>query len=155
MQTKGTVIALEGAYAKVEVRRRVMCDGCPKDPNNPDGCGHVCAMGALLGDRKNMTVSVKNSKHAAVGDTVTLESADRTVLLSAFLFFILPLILAGAFYAAAGAIFTTDAARWAGAGIGFVLAYVVGGIAERRAKKNDAVIVMKAVENAAAETVNK
>ena len=89
METKGTVTSTAGAYALVEVRRRVMCDGCPNDPSAPGACGHKCAMGSLLGDRKNMTVRVKNTQNASEGDTVVLESAERTVLLSAFLFLLL------------------------------------------------------------------
>ena len=145
MQTKGTVKTVSGDHADVEVRRRVMCDGCPKDPSNPNACGHACAMGALLGDRKNMTVRVKNVKNAVPGDTVILESSDRTVLLSAFLFFIFPLILAAAGYAFGGAVASTEAARWIGAGAGFVLAFVCGGVVGRKAAKSDAVIVMKDV----------
>ena len=145
MQTKGTVTRLNGDYAEVEVRRRVMCDGCPRDRRDPDSCGHACAMGSLLGDRKNMTVRVKNLKNAVPGDTVILESADRTVLFSAFLFFILPLILAAALYTLCGAIFETEAARWIGAAAGFALAYAIGALVERRARKNDAIIVMKEI----------
>lgn len=161
MQTKGTVTAISGAYADVEVRRRVMCDGCPNDPNNPDSCGHACAMGSLLGDRKNMTVRVKNLKNAGIGDTVILESSDRTVLLSAFLFFILPLIFASIGFwlggvigdvfggsngdAIAGMLGGGDAPRWIGAIFAFVLAYVLASLAERRARKSDALIVMKEV----------
>ena len=156
MQTKGTVTAIEGEYAKVEVRRRAMCDGCPNDPSGSDSCGHACAMGSLLGDRKNMTVRVKNTENAAPGDTVVLESAERTVLLSAFLFFMLPLILAAAGYFIAGALFASDAARWIGALSGFALAFAFSAIAERRARKNDTVIVMKEIaKKAASENENK
>ena len=145
MQTKGTVTKLDGAYAEVEVRRCVMCDGCPHDPKDPNACGHACAMGSLLGERKNMTVRVKNAKNAVAGDEVILESSDRTVLSAAFLFFILPLILAAALYAVAGAIFGSEASRWIGAAAGFFLAYAVGAAVERRARRNDSVIVMKEI----------
>ena len=156
MQTKGTVTAIEGGYAKVEVRRRAMCDGCPNDRNGSDACGHTCAMSSLLGDRKNMTVRVKNTANAALGDTVVLESAERTVLLSAFLFFMLPLILAAAGYFIAGALFASDAARWIGAVAGFVLAFAASAVAERRARKSDTVIVMKEIaKRAAFEVENK
>lgn len=156
MQTKGTVTAIDGDRAEVEVRRRAMCDGCPHDPKDPNACGHACAMSSLLGDRKNMKVSVKNTQNAAEGDVVVLESAERTVLLSAFLFFILPLILAAAGYFIGGVLSPTEAAHWIGAGAGFVLAYAFGAVAERRAKKSDALIVMKEIaRHAAVETENK
>lgn len=145
MQTKGTVTAISGAYAEVEVRRRVMCDGCPNDPSNPDSCGHACAMGSLLGDRKNMTVRVKNSMNAVPGDTVVLESPDSTVLFSAFLFFILPLVLAAAGFGLGGLISASAAGRWVGALTAFVLAYIIAAFAEHRARKSDALIVMKEV----------
>ena len=156
MQTKGTVTAVDGAYALVEVRRRAMCDGCPNDPKDPNACGHKCAMGSLLGERKNMTVRVKNTQNAAEGDTVVLESAERTVLLSAFLFFILPLMLAAAGYAIASALSAPEMRRWIGAGAGFVLAYLIGAVAERRARKSDAIIVMKEIaKRGSPETENK
>ena len=161
MQTKGTVISTDDEYAVVEVRRRAMCDGCAHDPGAADACGHTCAMASFLGDRKNMTVRVKNTQNAAEGDTVVLESAERTVLLSAFMFFILPLILAAAGYAIGGAVAGGEAARWIGAGAGFVLAFAVGAIAERRARKSDALIVMKEIakkgenRSPATETENK
>ena len=154
METRGTVTAIFGEYADVEVRRRVMCDGCPRDAGDPS-CGHKCAMGSLLGDRKNMTVRVKNAKGAAPGDTVILESAERTVLLSAFLFFILPLLLAAAGYALGGAFAFEERARLIGAVSGFALAYVFAAIAERRAKKDDTLIVMREVVKRAVDTENK
>lgn len=143
MQTKGTVVSVSGAYAMVEVRRRVMCDGCPNDPNNPDSCGHACAMGSLLGDKKNMTVRVKNSENALVGDTVVLESEDRTVLLSAFLFFILPLLLAAFGFAVGSAISQGETVRWICALAAFLLAYIFAALAERHARKSDSLIIMK------------
>lgn len=145
MQTKGTVISISGTYAEVEVRRRVMCDGCPNDPNNPESCGHACAMGSLLGDKKNMTVRVKNSAGAQCGDTVILESPDRTVLLSAFLFFILPLVFAAIGFAIASAFSGSEGVRWGCALAAFLFAYVFAAIAERRARKSDALIIMKEV----------
>lgn len=145
MQTKGTVVSISGSYAEVEVRRRVMCDGCPNDPNNPDSCGHACAMGSLLGDKKNMTVRVKNSAGAQCGDTVILESPDRTVLFSAFLFFILPLVLAAIGFAVGNALSGSEGVRWGCALVAFILAYVIAALAERRARKSDALIIMKEV----------
>lgn len=136
MTTKGTVLAVSGDRADVEVRRRAMCDGCPNDSSDPNACGHVCAMSSLLGDRKSMTVHVKNNAGAKVGDTVELETPDRTVLASAFLVFILPLILAAVCYIAAERFFTYTYTPWIAAVIGFALSLGIVAAAESKAKND-------------------
>lgn len=145
MTAKGTVLSVDKDRALVEVRRRAMCDGCPNDPSSPDSCGHSCAMGAILGDRKNMTVSVKNTLDAHPGDTVELESPDRTVLTSAFLVFILPLILAFAGYFAADRLTSTEYIPYIAAAIGFAAGFLVCAITERKAKKSESNIKMKSI----------
>ena len=134
MTTKGTVLAVSGDRADVEVRRRAMCDGCPNDSSDPNACGHVCAMSSILGDRKSMTVRVKNTADAHPGDTVELETPDRTVLASAFLVFILPLILAAALYLVADRLFTSDYAPWLAATLGFAISLAIVAAAESKAK---------------------
>lgn len=158
MTVKGKVISVEGDFATVEVRRRAMCDGCPNDTANraPAGnneadkntapqssCGHSCAMGALLGDRKNMNVSVKNTLGAQRGDTVELESPDRTVLSSAFLVFILPLILAFGFWFVADRIFDKELYSYIAAACGFALSLAICAAVEKRTEKTGAKIIMK------------
>lgn len=145
MTAKGTVLSADKDHALVEVRRRAMCDGCPNDPSNPDSCGHACAMGSLLGDRKNMTVSVKNTLGAQPGDTVELESPDRSVLASAFLVFILPLILAFIFWFAAGKITSNELAAYAAAAAGFVLSFVICLAVEKKTKKTGTKIAMRSI----------
>lgn len=145
MTAKGTVLSVENGYALVEVRRRAMCDGCSNDPSNPDSCGHACAMGALLGDRKNMTVSVKNTLGANVGDTVELESADQFVLFSAFLVFILPLILAFVGYFLTDVLTDNELVPYVSAAVGIGIGLSLCAIMEKKAKKNETKIVMKSI----------
>lgn len=145
MTAKGTVLSIDKDRALVEVRRRAMCDGCPNNPSNPESCGHSCAMGAILGDRKNMTVSVKNTLDAHPGDTVELESPDRTVLASAFLVFILPLILAFSGYFAARCLISYEYISYITAAVGFTVGFLVCTIAEKKAKKSESNIQMKSI----------
>lgn len=145
MTAKGTVKICDGGFAVVEVRRRVMCDGCPKDSSSVTSCGHSCAVGVLLGDRKNITVRVKNPLGAKPGDTVELETKDKTVLMSAFTVFILPLALAFVFYFASSAIFDSAGISAFSALAGIAVSCAVCAIAERHAEKDGSRVVLSAV----------
>ena len=145
MTAKGTVKMCDGGFAVVEVRRRVMCDGCPKDSSADPSCGHSCAVGVLLGDRKNMAVRVKNTLGANPGDTVELETKDKTVLMSAFTVFILPLALAFVFYFASRAIFNSAGISALCALAGIAVSCAMCAIAERRAEKDGSRVVLSAV----------
>ena len=134
---KGTVMTAKGTVK--------MCDGCPKDSSADTSCGHSCAVGVLLGDRKNMTVRVKNTLGAKPGDTVELETKDKTVLMSAFTVFILPLALAFVFYFASRAIFDSAGISALCALAGIAVSCAVCAIAERRAEKDGSRVVLSAV----------
>ena len=88
-----TVKSADGKYAVIEVSRKAMCDGC----HNSD-CGGSCPMSGLFSSGKTMTAKAVNQIGAKAGDIVEIETSDREVLSSALCVFILPLIVAAAFY---------------------------------------------------------
>ena len=87
MRTKATVISVAPDHAIVEVLRRAACDGCHQ---GSEGCS-VCS---LLGGDARVTATAENRIGAAVGDTVTVESATSRMLLYAALVFLAPLAAA-------------------------------------------------------------
>ena len=77
----------EDGSATVRVSRRAACEGCHKAA---DGNCSVCT---LMGGKAELENRADNALGAAVGDTVTVETASNRVLLYAFLAFIAPLLL--------------------------------------------------------------
>ncbi len=138
MKQKAVVRSVSGSYAVVEVSRSSMCDGC----TNQNCETHTCAAGAMFGSAKTMTVRVRNSLGAAVGDTVWVESADTTVLGYAALVFLMPILVCAILYAAADAIFTAEWIPYAAAAAGFAGAFTVLGFLERKKKKGEPEIVI-------------
>ena len=132
MKQKAIVRAVNGRYATVEVSRSAMCDGCVKQ----NCTSHTCAAGAMFGSAKTMTAKAKNPLGAVVGDTVWVESADKTVLGYAALVFLMPIMICMLFYAAAEALFNTVGVSYAAAALGFAASFAVIGIVEKK-KKND------------------
>ncbi|MBR5446559.1 MAG: SoxR reducing system RseC family protein [Clostridia bacterium] len=138
MKQKAIVRAAEGRYATVEVSRSAMCDGCVKQ----DCAGHTCAAGALLGSSKTMTAKAKNPLGASVGDTVWVESADKTVLGYAALVFLMPVVVCFLLYAAAEALFTTLWIPYAAAAFGFIASFAVIGFVEKKKKNAEPDIII-------------
>jgi len=92
----------EDGSATVRVSRRAACEGCHKAA---DGNCSVCT---LLGGKAELENRADNALGAAVGDTVTVETASGRVLLYAFLVFVAPLLLAIAGYLIGRAAFGTE-----------------------------------------------
>ena len=143
MKQKAVVKSTTGKYDMVEVSRSTMCDGCIKQ----DCQSHTCAAGAMFGSAKSMTVRVKNPLGASVGDTVWVESADRTVLGYAALVFLMPIVVCAVLYAAADALFVQNWIPYLAAAVGFVGAFSALGILERKKKKEEPDIVIIDIEN--------
>lgn len=122
MRTKATVDALlPDGRAEVLIARKSACSG---DCHRCGGCGAV---------EQTLRVTAENPMDAKRGDIVWLESESHTVLLSAALLYLLPLLLFLVGYLAA---YSLD--RWAaavGAG-GFVLGLVPAVLYDRRLKKH-------------------
>jgi positive regulator of sigma E activity len=81
MRRIGRVVALEGARAAVCFEPGEACRKCE--------AGVLCGAAG-----KKHTILVENTEHARVGDDVYVEQAPGKALLSAFLLFGLPVILA-------------------------------------------------------------
>ncbi len=79
MQRTGTVRTIDGELAKVVIKRET-------------ACGENCANCGGCSEKFN-EVTAKNEIGAKAGDTVVVEMDDKTVLMTAFLVYILPLII--------------------------------------------------------------
>lgn len=132
------VLFTEGKLATVKSDRSSMCDGCHKS-----SCGNSCAMGAIMGTDKTMTVTAFNEAGAEIGDIVEIETRDSKVLLYALIVFILPIAVCAAMYCVGTALFEKGALSIAFAVAGFLLSYVFIGFYEklRKGKEPDIVIV--------------
>ena len=145
MKQKAVVLSTEGKYALVEVSRSAMCDGCVKQ----DCAGHTCAAGAIFGSAKSMTVRVRNPLHAQVGDTVSVESADKTVLGYAALVFLMPIAVCAVLYGAAQALTEIQWIPYAAAAVGFVGAFaLLGGIEQKKKKAEPDIVITEIAEPA-------
>ncbi len=141
MKQKALVREVSGNCATIEVTRSAMCDGCVKR----DCESHTCAAGALLGSAKTMTARAKNPVGATVGDTVWVESADKTVLGYAALVFLMPVVVC---LCAWGIAERLGAPLWGSAvaaGGGFVLSFIVIALVEKRKKMGEPDIVITGV----------
>ncbi len=78
-----------------------------------------------LGDDK-FSAKVKNQVGAVIGDTVTVESPDKNVILNALTVFILPLICAFIAYAVSSGVFRADEKISALTAIGAVILCFAG-----------------------------
>ncbi len=113
MQTKATVIEIDGIYATVESERSSACEGCHKAADG--GCS-VCSM---MGSERKIATRALNTAGAAVGDIVLIESSTRRMLWYAVLVFIIPVLLAFAGWGIAALLTAIIWWRIAGALIGF------------------------------------
>lgn len=87
MTQTAKVLSLEkDGVALVEVIRRSACSG---DCKSCGGCS---------GDERVLKVRAKNTAGARAGDRVTLESSTKKVLASAWVAYVLPVILMVVFY---------------------------------------------------------
>ena len=126
MRQKAVVVAVKDSVATVEVLRSTMCEGCEKSKD-----GGACACGALLGATRSMRADAENPVGASDGDTVEVETDSRTVLGSAALVFLLPVVLALVFYLIAESLTASETIPLIAAGAGFVLSVVPTVIVDR------------------------
>lgn len=147
MRQKAIVKSVEGRYATVEVSRSAMCDGCA----NQDCSSHTCAAGALFGASKTMTARAKNPLGAVAGDTVWIESADKTVLGYAALVFLMPIVVCMILYAAADALSAAAWIPYAAASAGFAGSFVVIGMVEQKKRNEEPDVVITDILNRVTE----
>lgn len=94
MKQKGVVKSVSGGLCEVVIRRKTACgDSCAS-------CG-ACRM-------KFQTVTAKNPVCAASGDYVEIETDSKKVLFSAFLVYILPILVFTASYLTAQKLFASS-----------------------------------------------
>lgn len=121
MRTKATVdVLLPDGRAEVLIARKSACSG---DCHKCGGCGAV---------EHTLRVAAENPVDAKRGDVVWLESESRTVLLSAALLYLLPLLLFLTGYLAASALGGWSAAIGAG---GFAIGLLPAILYDRRLKR--------------------
>lgn len=97
MEKTGIVTKTEGSVAIVNVVRT-------------SSCGENCVMCKGSCAKTSQMVKADNSIGAKAGDVVTIEMSDKKVLMAAFAFYILPLVLALVGYGIYG---------WIGCAVGF------------------------------------
>ncbi len=114
--------------ALVRVERASMCDGCHKKR-----CGDSCAIYSVFGGDRSFSAVSQNDLGAMPGDTVIVETADRSVLFSSFIVFILPLVLMFAIYAV-GARFLSERGSVLLAFAAFALYFAVITVVEKLRK---------------------
>lgn len=124
-QQKAKVMRLvDGDRAEVAVRRQ-------------SACGHDCAQcGGGCSEmmvEPEIRVLAENVAGAQPGDTVTVESASKTVLGVAFLVYLLPFILFFTGYFVSSAF--GEGIRLIAGGIGFVLGFVPAWLIDRRKRQ--------------------
>lgn len=145
MRQRAKVIEIHGPYATVEVRRSTMCEGCEKS----GGCGGHCAITGIVGDSRPMTARALNPIGAKVGDAVEVESAERVVLGSAALVFLVPLAVCALFFFLGSRLFGSEGAGVLTAAAGFVLAFAGIGLFDRRlSKRAPAIRIVDLTEDA-------
>ena len=128
MRQRAKVKEIHGPYATVEVTRSTMCEGCEKS----GGCGGRCAITGIVGDSRPMTARALNPIGAKVGDVVEVESAERVVLGSAALVFLVPLAVCALFFFLGSRLFGSEGAGVLTAVLGFVLAFIGIGLFDKK-----------------------
>jgi len=131
MQTKATVVAVDGMFATVESVRASACDGCHKAKDG--GCS-VCS---LMGADRKISTRAYNPIGAVVGDQVVIESNSGRILLYAAIVFLLPLVLGLLFWGITALITQNIIWQICSGCFGFVMTFV-GVFFYSRSRKNKA-----------------
>ena len=82
MIEQGSVVKVEGRRARVLTQRSQACESC--------GSKSICH--SLGGDQKTSEVEAVNTANAKVGDIVSIELKSSSVLKSAFLVYLVPVV---------------------------------------------------------------
>ena len=122
MQTKGTVTRIEGDKAIIIVDRPTMCGG---------SCAN-CTGGCKI---ENNTIEADNSLGAKVGECVIIETETKSVLFSAFLVYILPIVFLCAGYFVGEKSGFNEAKSMICGFVLFILAFIVLHFYDKKRKK--------------------
>jgi sigma-E factor negative regulatory protein RseC len=83
MREKACVVDINGDQAKVVVTRHSACSKCDKD----------CILGMEEShEQDSIYVEVNNEKNAEVGDTVSIELKDSSLVMGSLIIYLIPLI---------------------------------------------------------------
>ncbi len=118
MLTKATVLNTEGDIALVEVERSSACEGCHKNET-----GEGCSVCTLTGGNRKFSAKALNKVGAVKGDKVEITSSSSRVLFYSALVFLLPVVVALAFYFAAQRLFNAELYHYLALVGGFVLSF--------------------------------
>lgn len=120
MLTKATVLNTEGDVALVEVERSSACEGCHKNEN-----GEGCSVCTLTGGNRKFSAKALNKVGAHKGDKVEITSSSSRVLFYSALVFLLPVVVALAFYFVAQSLFDVELYRYLALVGGFVISFAI------------------------------
>ena len=141
MRTQGKVIRLDGTYATVLCSRTSACEGCHKLAD-----GGECSVCSLMGHGRTMETRALNEVHAAVGDTVVLESDTSRMLGYAALVFLLPVVVLVVTYLLSGLWISLELYRYLCGAVAFVLAFIgIRIYSERVIKRRSEVRVVEVI----------
>lgn len=83
MREKACVVDINGNQAKVVVNRHSACSKCDKD----------CILGMEEShEQDSIYVEVNNDKNAEVGDTVSIELKDSSLVMGSLIIYLIPLL---------------------------------------------------------------
>ena len=138
MKQEATVLETDGNIAVVETKRSSMCSGCEK---NSSECGGHCEIYGLIGTKNDKArAKAVNDIGAKAGDRVEVEAQDGKVLGYAALVFIFPIIVCGLVYGIVHALTKNPGIAIGSAAVGFLLAFGIIAIVDRKIEKKQPVI---------------
>lgn len=83
MREKACVVDINGDQAEVVVTRHSACSKCDKD----------CILGMEESHEKDsISIEVKNDKNAEIGDTVSIELKDSSLVMGSLIIYLIPLL---------------------------------------------------------------
>lgn len=136
MIQNGIVIKIKKNMAQTEIMRST-------------ACGDNCASCGLC-PAKSMTVLAENTIGAAEGDAVLISMSDKKVLGTAFMVYIIPVIMLITCYAAGSKVFNTEpGAICSGFGL-MATAFLVIMLIDRKSKKRYVPKIIKIIKAQAA-----
>lgn len=131
-QTAQVIREVAVGYAEVKVRRTSACASAHK-------CGS-CDHCSMMEHAPEIIVVAENPENAHVGDTVTVETANSTVMSAALILYILPFVLFFAGYLLGGTLNWTEGTSVAVGGVGFALGLLCAVMMDRYRRNHRPVV---------------
>lgn len=131
-QTAQVLRVVAPGYAEVKVRRTSACASAHK-------CGS-CDHCSMMEHAPEIIVVAENPENALAGDTVTVETANSTVMSAAFILYILPFLLFFSGYLIGGALKLAEGISIGLGGVGFVIGLLCAVLLDRYRKHHSPVV---------------